>query len=142
LRGAAGLLDWRMCGFVSRLLVSGRVLGSALETVLIPGRPKLGMDKLFLFGLGPRSDFDMAGLERTIAHMLDTLARARVRSTALMLPGRGAGIAPAKAMESFVSLIMHRDEHDELILLESPDAQRELEPIIERERRRARAQLE
>jgi hypothetical protein len=35
-----------------------------------------------------------------------------------------------------------RDEHDELILLEPHEAQREMERVLERERRRARATLE
>ncbi len=142
LRGALGLLDWRMCGFVSRLLRSGRVEGAELETVLIPGRPKLSMDKLFLIGLGPRAQFGDALLQSAITHMLDTLARARVRSTALVLPGRSAGqVAPARAMEAFVAVSSHREEHDELILLEAAAAQREMEPVLERERRRARAGL-
>lgn len=142
LRGALGLLDWRMCGFVSRLILRGKIEGTPLETVLLPGRPKLSMDKLFLFGLGARADFDPALVERAIAHMLDVLARARVRSTALVLPGRSTGsIAAAKAMDAFVPLAMHRDEHDELILLEPAEAQREMESVIERERRRERARM-
>jgi hypothetical protein len=143
LRGALGLLDWRMCGFVSRLILRGAISGAALETVLIPGRPKLSMDKLFLFGLGPRADFDVVKLEIAIAHMLDALAKARVRSTGLVLPGRSSGvIAPAQAMDAFVPLAMHREDHDELILLEASDAQREMESVIERERRRERARLQ
>jgi hypothetical protein len=143
LRGALGLLDWRMCGFVSRMLASGKIEGSPLETILIPGRPKLSMDKLFLFGLGPLSAFDPPLLERGICHMLDVLARARVRSTALVLPGRNVGCIGAEgAMEAFFGLAMHREEHDEIVLLEPPDAQREMGAVIERERRRARAQMQ
>lgn len=143
LRGALGLLDWRMCGFISRLLVRGRIDGTPLETVLIPGRPKLSMDKLFLFGLGPKAEFDTALLERAIGHMLDSLARARVRSTALVLPGRNVGcVAADKAIEAFFTLAMHREEHDEIVLLEPLEAQREMGAVLERERRRARAQMQ
>jgi hypothetical protein len=142
LRGALGLLDWRMCGFVSRQLRAGKIEGAPLETILIPGRPKLSMDKLFVLGLGARASFDEAMLSIALRHLLDTLARARVRSTALVLPGRnGACISAVKAMEAFVTVALHREEHDELILLESAEAQREMEPVIERERRRQRAAL-
>ena len=142
LRGALGLVDWRMCGFLSQLRHQGRVLGAPRETVLIPARPKLSMDKLFLFGLGSQAEFDPAQLRPAIDHMLDTLARARVRTTALALPGRALGcVAPEKAMEAFLVASAHRDEHDELILLEPFEAQREMEPVMERERRRARALL-
>jgi hypothetical protein len=140
LRGALGLVDWRMCGFLSRLRASGRLEGSPLETVLIPARPKLSLDKLFLFGLGPQAEFSLPALRSSIAHMLDTLERARVRTTALVLPGRGApAIAAEQAMEAFIAVSAQRVDHDELILLEPPEAQREMEPVIERERRKARA---
>src|SRR5262245_14759458 len=58
LSGALGLCDWRLCGFLSRMAVAGRITGEALETVLIPARPKLSLDKLFVFGLGARAEFD------------------------------------------------------------------------------------
>jgi len=142
LRGPLGLVDWRMRGFVSRLLVQGKLGGTALETVLIPGRPKLSMDKLFLFGLGPQVGFDTAQLDRVIDHMLNTLSRAHVRTTALVLPGRSTHfIAAGAAMEAFVTSALHRDEHDEIIVLEAADAQKQMEPVVERERRRARALL-
>jgi hypothetical protein len=142
LRGPLGLVDWRMRGFVSRLLVQGKLRGAALETVLIPGRPKLSMDKLFLFGLGPQAGFDTAQLERVIDHMLNTLSRAHVRTTALVLPGRSTHfIGAGAAMEAFVTNALHRDEHDEIIVLEAAEAQKQMEPVVEHERRRARALL-
>jgi hypothetical protein len=142
LRGALGLIDWRMCGFVSRLRTASRLRGDWREIMLIPGRPKLSMDKLFLFGLGASTEFEPARVRAAVDHMLDTLAKARVRTTALALPGRATGhIASDKAMEAFIAASTGRDDHDELILLEPPDAQREMERVVERERRRARAPL-
>jgi hypothetical protein len=142
LAGVLGLVDWRLCGFVSRLLVAGRLSGDVLETVLIPARPKLSLDKLFLFGLGAQAQFDAARFERSLRHMLNTLARARVRTTALVLPGRSThALAPASAMELLLATTSQHEDHDELVLLEQHDAQREMEPVMERERRRARARL-
>lgn len=142
LRGALGLVDWRMCGFVSRLRLEDRIRGDELETVLLPARPKLSMDKLFLFGMGPQAELDPERMRRAIDHMFDTLAKARVRTSALALPGRATGqVAPDKAMEVFVAVSLQRDDHDEVTLLEPSEAQREMEPVIERERRRARALL-
>jgi hypothetical protein len=138
--GALGLVDWRMCGFVSRLRADGKLQGAWLETMLIPARPKLTMDKLFLFGVGAQAELDPARVRGAVDHMLDTLARARVRTTALSLPGRAVGcLAPDRAMEAFIAASANREEHDELILLEPTEAQREMERVVERERRRARA---
>src|SRR5687768_14576812 len=102
LRGALGLCDWRMCGFVSNLLRNGQLAGTLLETVLIPARPKLCLDKLFLFGLGAHAEFDAQRFEQVMRHMLETLTRARVRTTALVLPGRNTPcLTPERAMELF-----------------------------------------
>jgi hypothetical protein len=42
-------------------------------------------------------------------------------------------------MESFVRATAERRDQDEVILLEPPEAQREMDAILQRERRRARA---
>ena len=142
LRGPLGLIDWRLCGFVSRLLTSGRVAGTLFETVLVPARPKLTVDKLFLFGLGAASELVEPQRARAITHMLDTMARARVRTSAIVLPGRSNGaIQPVEAFETFVSVALFREDYDELIVLEPAGAQKQMEPVLERERRRARARL-
>ncbi|HTA18129.1 MAG TPA: peptidase M17, partial [Polyangia bacterium] len=36
LRGAAGLLDWRLCGRLSTMLASGKVTGAEGEQTLFP----------------------------------------------------------------------------------------------------------
>ncbi|HEX2678597.1 MAG TPA: M17 family peptidase N-terminal domain-containing protein, partial [Polyangiales bacterium] len=56
LSGALGLLDWRLCGFLSRAMLRGEIRGEQGETVLVPLRPRFTVDKLFLFGLGAEKD--------------------------------------------------------------------------------------
>jgi hypothetical protein len=140
LRGVLGLIDWRLCGFVSRMIMQGVVHGSSGEAVLVPLRPRLRMDKLFLFGLGPEAEFDESRLLGATERMLAVGTRARVRAMALVLPGRSTGrISARSAMESFVSATAQRRDQDELVLLETPEAQKDMDPILQRERRRARA---
>ncbi len=140
LRGVLGLVDWRMGGRISRLIQSGRISGARDETTLVPARPRLTFEKVLLFGLGPREDFSVEVYEETTARILETLTRARVRASAVVLPGRSLGlIDPATAMESFLKVAGRHSEHDDVTLLESADAQKEMAPIVERERRRARA---
>jgi hypothetical protein len=75
--------------------------------------------------------------------MLDTAIKAGVRTTALVLPGRGTDlVSPAAAMEILVSVSRLRSEVDELIVLEPAEAQKSMEPVLERERRRAAAERE
>lgn len=139
LSGVLGLIDWRLCGFISNAIARGTVLGSFGETVLVPLRPRFRVDKLFLLGLGPEKDFNQGALLGATSRMLEIVARAKVRTTALVLPGRSTCcVAPVAAMESFVAATRAHGGQDELILLEPAAAQREMDPIVQRERRRAR----
>jgi hypothetical protein len=140
LRGALGLVDFRLLGRISKLLVSGKIDGHRGETVLVPARPRLTFEKIFLFGLGPRSTFDLSVYERTTEHMLATLTKARVRASVLVLPGRALElIDPTTAMEAFLRVAGSHADHDDVTLVEDVDAQKSMLPIVERERRRARA---
>jgi hypothetical protein len=138
--GVLGLVDWRTCGLLSRLVTRGRLRGRRGERLLVAARPKLSFEKLFVFGLGPRGEFDEAVFEEGVRAMADVLGRARVRACVCALPGRPEGlVAPARAMELFLRTLGESTELDELTLVEDADAPREMKPVVERERRRARA---
>lgn len=140
LQGALGLVDWRLCGRLSGLLRQGRVHGGAGEQVLVPTRPRLSFEKLFLFGLGSREAFDEAVFDAAVGRMLDTLTRARVRASTLVLPGRALRlIEAATAVERFLDVAVAHPDHDEVVLVEDPEAQKDMGPIVQRARRRARA---
>ena len=140
LRGALGLIDWRLCGSVSKLILRGRLSGREGETLLLPARPRLTFEKLFVFGVGSRTHFDERALEVVTERMLSTLTRVRVRASVMALPGRALDlVSPARAMEVFLSVAANHPEHDEVTLIEMVDAARAMEPIVEREKRRARA---
>jgi hypothetical protein len=55
LRGAAGDLDWLLCGALSRLIVDARVRGARGEVALVTSTGKIPASKIFLVGLGKRS---------------------------------------------------------------------------------------
>ena len=140
LRGALGLVDWRLAGEISRLILRGRISGALGERVLVPARPKLPFEKLFLFGVGERAAFDEAVFESAVEGVLDTLGKARVRASVCALPGRALGLVePERAMEMFLRVSGLDPEQDEITLVEDAEAQKAMVPIVERERRKARA---
>lgn len=139
-RGALALLDWRLCGRVSRLIQRGQLTGRTGEIVLVPARPRLTFEKLFVFGVGPQADFDVSLFDETIERMLTTLTRARVRASVLVLPGRTHPLlGPAESMERFLAIASRHSEHDDVTLVEDAEAQKTMEPVVESDRRRARA---
>jgi hypothetical protein len=140
LRGVLGMLDWRLCGFVSRMIIRGRICGCLGEAVLLPGRPHLNVDKLFLFGQGLEEAWTEERARQTTERMLSALGLAAARTSVLALPGRETeGIAPARAMEIFLQVSKEHPEHDEVIVVESEWGQKAMTSVLERQRRRDRA---
>lgn len=141
LRGVLGLVDWRLAGQLSRAVIAGHAHGRVGEAVLVPTGRRLPFDKLFLFGAGPHDAFDERAFREVSDHMLRTLERAWVRSSVLTLPGRSLDrISPARAMELFIRVASRHAGQDQVTLVESPEGARAMGPVLERERRRERAQ--
>ena len=139
-RGVLGLLDWRLCGLITRMMQRQKIAGAPLETILIPARQRLPFDKVLLFGAGARAEIGLERVTRLMDHMLVTMMRVGARSSALVLPGRSPALLdPAVAVETLLSIGARYPDHDQVWVLEGHEAQREMAPVVERERRRARA---
>ncbi len=63
LRGSSGRADWRLCGRLSQLLVSGKLAGAPGEAALISSTGGLRAPLLLVLGAGPRAAFDAPRLE-------------------------------------------------------------------------------
>jgi len=81
--GLSGLCDWRLSGGLSRMLRGGLVKGEDGEALLTPGS-RLGFRKLFLFGMGPQGQSELAG---RVAERIRRLGRAGVEDAAFQIPG-------------------------------------------------------
>lgn len=139
LQGVGGLVDWRLCGLLSRWIAAGRIDGGLDETILVPTGRRMSMDTVWMFGLGAQADFNATRMRERLAAMLETMGPTQARSLAIVLPGRNTGcVDPAVAMEALVTVGRQR-EGDELVVLETGDAQKAMEPVIARELRRKRA---
>jgi hypothetical protein len=120
-----GLIDWRLCGTLSRLLQLGRLTGTAGEATLLPVAHRLPCERLLLLGLGPRQPLDAGDLAAAIRRALHTLELMHVHSTAIALPGRPfGGTDPAAAIEALLQVAPEQPEIDEIILVEDLAGQR------------------
>ncbi len=137
--GVAGLVDWRLCGRLSRLMQSGFVTGQLGEVIVLPGKPQLRFDKLLFFGTWKRADFGERVYRTVLLKILTTLEGMRARTAVVELPGRHfSGIAPDQASALLLELALDRPAHDLWTLVESAEAQRSISQQIVQERRRAR----
>lgn len=133
LRGAAGLVDWRLCGRLSRLQATARLTGAPGEVTLLPPRPRLPFDKLLLLGLGTKESFDEAAYAEALRQTFAALSSMRTHSVAMALPGRATGvIPPERAMAALLDLGAAAEDQDELVLIEDADAQKVMAPLCAR----------
>lgn len=86
LRGGAGLADWRLCGFVSRLLLAARAQGEVGEALLATTHGRLRAGRLLLVGLGPRTRFGPDEHRAAVAGAMHRLLDLGAASAALDLP--------------------------------------------------------
>ncbi|MGH9390888.1 MAG: M17 family peptidase N-terminal domain-containing protein [Vicinamibacteria bacterium] len=88
LRGASGLIDWRMDGFVSRLLEERRLEGHTDEATLIPSQGRVGPKAILLIGLGKKTSFNYRRITETATFAIEKLHGIDVNDFAFEIPGR------------------------------------------------------
>lgn len=134
LRGAAGLVDWRLCGRLSRLLKSERADGRAGETLLLPPGRRLQFSRVLWFGLGEAKGYTDDRFRRDIARILDVVARAGVTEWAIQLPGRASGLIGARRA---IELLLENDAalvDCTVTLLEDPAGQKDIAELLRGQR--------
>jgi len=89
LKGACGFIDWRMNGYLSRLILDGSVDGDCGESLLIdPGR-RLRGDKILVWGLGESRKLNRKLLKEQSREMTGQLIKIGVRDFAVAPPAAG-----------------------------------------------------
>jgi len=136
LRGAAGLLDWRMCGRLSAWMAAGKVTGADGEQTLFPSASRLPWRLVLAVGAGPRGEFSEKRLKALVGRTLKTLQGLNVSRAALALPGRDghAGSAPLSARRT-LDVVLGEVETPprvltELTVIVPPAAQKELSEAV------------
>jgi hypothetical protein len=141
--GATGLIDWRLCGALSRKLMAGYLDGSFGEKALITAPTKLKSEGLLLFGLGESAAFETEISRRACALIAKTLSEARVSTAALALPGRSMGLLPAlRAMQLWLDASPHDSELEEVSIIEPAEEHRALDSLFLGLRRQAESPLD
>jgi Cytosol aminopeptidase family, N-terminal domain len=86
LRGAAGRVDWRLCGRLSHLVAADRVGGDPGEAMLTPGGGGVRAPRVLGLGIGLRAELDGARWESWVADALRRAGALAARSALLALP--------------------------------------------------------
>jgi len=129
LRGPAGLLDWRLCGRLSRLIRSGRLRGEYGEALLMPAKGRLPFGKVLLIGMGAQSEFGEERYRDAVRRMQHKLLAMGARRYLLAPPGRETGrVGPRRALELLVEESRGLDA--EVVVIESVAGQKEMAEML------------
>jgi leucyl aminopeptidase len=143
LRGAAGLIDWRLCGSLSRKLMAGYLRGAFGEKALFANPGKLKSERLLLVGLGESASFDEGVARKACALIAEALREAKVSTAALALPGRSLGMVTAlDAMQVWLAAGPFDGDLEELSIIERAQDHRGLDSVIDGLRRQAESPLD
>lgn len=119
LKGQAGLVDWRMNGYLSEIIMQARFAGTRGEALLMPTQGRIPCGSLMVLGLGKKSDLHEGEIPRFVAIMLEKLLLKKDLSFCLSL----SELAPAmfewrNAVRLFMSMLSGRSENFYVSLLE------------------------
>jgi hypothetical protein len=119
LKGIGGLIDWRLNGMLSRLLITKKLEGKRGEKLLIPLFKRMSFKALLVFGLGKKMFFDEDIFTSVLYETFETIQRLKGSTLVLGLPGRAQNsIEPIKALSLFLKVTKDIKEYDEVTLIE------------------------
>lgn len=135
-QGILGLVDYRLGGYLSELILQGTLTGTPLQQLVISGRPKLAFDKILLVGAGVAAQFQPQIYAGVLDGIFHTLTSWGVRRAAIELPGRRAGLIE---IELAVDILFDRaqafPQFDVWTLLDHGDAIRKVQEHLSRDRK-------
>ena len=130
LRGAAGLLDWRLCGKLSAWIDSGRLAGVDNEQTLFPAGKRLTWRSVLALGMGPWREFSETNFRAAVGRAVEAMRGLHLRKVAMALPGReGDRVSPRRAIEIVID-VTAAAPLDEILLIEPPAAQKEMAEFL------------
>lgn len=117
LHGSAGLLDWRLAGRLSRLILDRKFLGSFMEMVLMVPEGRFSGTKILVEGLGASSRFTLRAFEDAASSLRKAVLRLDARRVALAVPGlhrvsawgKKEGVEPSDAVKAFLMIMAAPD---------------------------------
>ncbi len=89
LRGPAALLDWRLNGMLTNLLLRGELAGRAGEHVLVASNGKIAAEWVLFLGGGKLQGLGLEGYRGLLRHLFETVREAGFRQVAVCLAPEG-----------------------------------------------------
>lgn len=122
LKGQAGLLDWRLNGYLSQLIQRERFAGHWGEALLMPSQGRVGAKELLILGLGASQQVGDQNIPHYVSMILEKLLRKKNRSFCLSLSDLVHGMFEWRnTVRLFVSMLSGNPTDYQISLME-PEA--------------------
>ncbi|MFO1518434.1 MAG: M17 family peptidase N-terminal domain-containing protein [bacterium] len=119
LKGTAGLVDWRLNGRLSRLILDSRFSGSRGEALLMPTAGRLDARELLLVGMGNKTRIAEAEIPSILTMLVEKILMKKTVSFSLSLSDLIPGMFEWRnAVRLFVSMLSGRNEEMVITLVE------------------------
>ncbi len=103
LRSSMGLVDWRLNGMLSRLLIDERLTGEWRERTLIPSQGRILPKLILIFGLGKIKEYSYLSVREMVPFVVETLKNLNLSNLCLSLPyGEEVNVDCGKLIEVFL----------------------------------------
>lgn len=130
--GALGLVDYRLAGRISDLISQGRITSDLGAAYALPGRPKLGFERIVVVGAGSMRTFDAGAFARAMTRMLEAATEVKARRATLELPGRARElVAPEQAILGLLDVAREFGPFDTWTLIETAGAAKKMSGLSE-----------
>jgi hypothetical protein len=137
LKGAAGLVDWKMNGALSSLIIKEISSGvSGESTLVLPGK-RINSQKILLFGLGDSKDCSTDALKDTTTQLVEQLIKINCRDFCLAVPpSKFTHIKPEDAAVMLVQgLATKKDEDLNVTILAEKEDLEKVQKSVEKVRK-------
>jgi cytosol aminopeptidase family protein len=119
LRGQAGMVDWRLNGQLSELILNNRFSANLGEALLMPSKGRIPSKELMILGLGRQQDINDKDVPRFVSLILDKLLLKKDTVFCLSLSDLAKGMFEWRnTVRLFVSMLSGRHENFHVSLIE------------------------
>ena len=86
LKGASGMIDWRMNGSISSLISKGMISGEKGESTLILPSARIKGKKILMMGLGDSTNFTEDSLKEAAVAIISQLHKIGIKNLTIAVP--------------------------------------------------------
>jgi hypothetical protein len=121
LRGSTSLIDWRLNGRLSDLILKGHLSGHFQEALIMPSQGRLSTKDILLFGLGASNGVSEKKLEEGFSTLIDKLALLKSPDVIVSFGDLSKDFMSWRAMlRSFMTTLASRHDEFQVVCAEDP----------------------